>query len=99
MIDVNRRTFIEGTSAGIAYAASVAAVPALAEAQAENHLERAPETRISFTVNGKSQSVMIEDRTTLLDALRDHIGLTGTCADSQSVDGETSCQRPSLCRR
>lgn len=33
---------------------------------------------VSFTVNGKSQSLHIDNRTTLLDALREHLHLTGT---------------------
>jgi xanthine dehydrogenase YagT iron-sulfur-binding subunit len=74
MIDVNRRTFIESTGAGIAYAATISSVPALAKTKQED----SPETRVTFSVNGKSQSVTVEDRTTLLDALRNQVGLTGT---------------------
>ncbi|AYD04686.1 aldehyde dehydrogenase iron-sulfur subunit PaoA [Neorhizobium sp. NCHU2750] len=33
---------------------------------------------VSLTVNGKSQSLHIDNRTTLLDALREHLHLTGT---------------------
>lgn len=41
---------------------------------------------IQFTVNGKAQSVKVEDRTLLADALREELGLTGThigCDTSQ----------------
>jgi len=41
---------------------------------------------IQFTVNGKAQSVDVEDRTLLADALREELGLTGThigCDTSQ----------------
>ena len=34
--------------------------------------------RVAFRVNGKRAQVEVEPRTTLLDALRDHVGLTGT---------------------
>jgi len=33
---------------------------------------------LTFTVNGASQSVQIEPRVSLLDALREHLGLTGS---------------------
>ena len=36
--------------------------------------------RTELTVNGKTQVIEVEPRTTLLDALRDHLGLTGAHA-------------------
>lgn len=33
---------------------------------------------VTFKVNGKPQALLLDTRTTLLDALRDHIGLMGT---------------------
>lgn len=33
---------------------------------------------VSFTVNGETQSLDLDNRTTLLDALREHLHLTGT---------------------
>src|SRR3989442_3768740 len=33
---------------------------------------------VSMTVNGRVRSMTVEPRTTLLDALRDELGLTGT---------------------
>jgi len=74
MTDMDRRTFMEGAGTGIAYAATASAVPALA-APAPHE---APTTTMSLTVNGKVHTVTVEDRTTLLDALRNQIGLTGT---------------------
>jgi xanthine dehydrogenase YagT iron-sulfur-binding subunit len=38
----------------------------------------AKSTAIRFTVNGKELSLTVEDRTTLLDTLRNQVGLTGT---------------------
>jgi len=35
-------------------------------------------SKLSFTVNGESRSIDIDNRTTLLDALREHLHLTGT---------------------
>ena len=33
---------------------------------------------VSFTVNGEARTLTLDPRTTVLDALREHIGLTGT---------------------
>ena len=74
MTDMDRRTFLETAGVAIAYAATVSAVPVLAESAPHE----APTTTISLTVNGKVHTVTVEDRTTLLDALRNQIGLTGT---------------------
>ena len=74
MIDMDRRTFMEAAGVAIAYAATVSAVPVLAESAPHE----APTTTISLTVNGRVHTVTVEDRTTLLDALRNQIGLTGT---------------------
>ncbi|MDP9837014.1 xanthine dehydrogenase YagT iron-sulfur-binding subunit [Neorhizobium huautlense] len=35
-------------------------------------------TEVSFTVNGEEQLLNVDNRTTLLDALREHLHLTGT---------------------
>ena len=73
---ISRRTFIEGT--GVAVVAATTA-PAL-QAQSTN-IEPAPgvpRTAIRVTVNGKAQRIEVEDRWTLAEVLRDHLGLTGT---------------------
>ena len=74
MIDMDRRTFLEAAGVAMAYAATVSAVPVLAESAPHE----APTTTMSLTVNGKVLTVTVEDRTTLLDALRNQIGLPGT---------------------
>ena len=33
---------------------------------------------VSLSINGRKRTVLIDLRTSLLDALRDHVGLTGT---------------------
>ena len=38
----------------------------------------APNMPVTLIVNGQSHSLTLETRTTLLDALREHLGLTGT---------------------
>jgi xanthine dehydrogenase YagT iron-sulfur-binding subunit len=71
---VSRRTFVSGVGVGGAYAATAPSVQALTQPGVHD----APSTTVTLVVNGKSHSVRLEDRTTLLDALRDQVGLTGT---------------------
>jgi len=37
-----------------------------------------PSSKVSFTVNGESRSLDVDNRTSLLDALREHLHLAGT---------------------
>jgi xanthine dehydrogenase YagT iron-sulfur-binding subunit len=74
--EVNRRLFLSAS-------ASVVALPALAErapVETPAKLPNGPDGRtmpIEMTVNGVAQHLEIDPRTTLLDALREHIGLVG----------------------
>jgi CO/xanthine dehydrogenase Mo-binding subunit/aerobic-type carbon monoxide dehydrogenase small subunit (CoxS/CutS family) len=70
---VSRRQFLEGTGTAL----TVAAVAPSLRAQPS---PAAPATRtsITFTVNGAKRTLPVEDHWTLVEALRDHIGLTGT---------------------
>jgi len=74
-MSINRREFIEG--AGLV-AGSIAVTGAL-EAAPPVTLEQ-PVTRVPMTalVNGQRRTIMVEPRTTLLDALREQLHLTGT---------------------
>ena len=60
-------------------ACSVAAtaVPRMASAQPST-VEPPVSSRVSFEVNGKTHALKLDSRTTLLDALREHLHLTGT---------------------
>src|SRR3984893_10349699 len=79
--NISRRRFLEGTGAALVAAtaapalhgqAPVASVaPVVADAAV-------PRTRIRVTVNGTAQTLEVEDRWTLVELLRDHLGLTGT---------------------
>ena len=69
-LSLNRRTLFEAAAAG----AIAGAVP-LASVQAA---EPMPAVHLSLWINGQSHPLDLDPRTTLLDALRDHIGLTGT---------------------
>jgi putative selenate reductase molybdopterin-binding subunit len=70
---VSRRQFLEGTGTALTVAA---VAPAL---RAQSALPgAAARTSITLTVNGTPRTLQVEDRWTLVEALRDHAGLTGT---------------------
>jgi len=71
-IEMSRR----GVLAGSAATAALAAAP---NVEAQPAKTAAPATMpVSLTVNGKRQNLTLDTRTTLLDALREHVKLTGT---------------------
>jgi xanthine dehydrogenase YagT iron-sulfur-binding subunit len=72
----SRRNFIAATAATPLVARALA--PSVAQAQSERPASdpRAP-LNLSFSVNGRPQSIPLDARTTLLDAVREHLGLTG----------------------
>jgi len=71
----SRREFLEGTGAAIAVAT---AVPSLMAQSPNDTVPPGPHTTVSVTVNGKPHLIEIEDRSTLVELLRDHLGLPGT---------------------
>jgi xanthine dehydrogenase YagT iron-sulfur-binding subunit len=73
-LDITRRGFLKAGAA----AAAVTAVPQHAAAAADKAGAPPPVSTVSFTVNGKRQTLDLDTRTTLLDALREHLHLTGT---------------------
>lgn len=71
-----RRTVLEGgAAAGLLLAAGV---PARAEASAVSPLSPAPVVPVRLRVNGEDHELNMDPRTTLLDALRNHLALTGS---------------------
>jgi xanthine dehydrogenase YagT iron-sulfur-binding subunit len=65
-----------GVLAGSAAAAALAAAP---HVEAQSAKAAVPTTMpVSLTVNGKRRDLNLDTRTTLLDALREHLKLTGT---------------------
>jgi xanthine dehydrogenase YagT iron-sulfur-binding subunit len=63
----------------IAGAAGIAASIATPEAKAEDPIAgQVNLVKISLSVNGRKQELQLDTRTTLLDALREHLHLTGT---------------------
>ena len=73
-IELSRR----GVLAGSAATAVVCASPAGAVAVTPPQAAVAPTLPVRFKVNGKDQALSLDPRTTLLDALREHLHLTGT---------------------
>lgn len=81
MDDSNKLTVSRrGVLVGTASAAALAALPAGArEAEPAAPSVGTPAMMaVALTVNGTAQDLMLDTRTTLLDALREHLKLTGT---------------------
>ena len=72
-LDVNRRDMLVGAAA----CGALTAAPSLAGAQTADSGVTAV-SKVAFTVNGQGRSLDVDTRTTLLDALREHLHLTGT---------------------
>ena len=73
-LEISRRDLLISSAASVAVmgAASSAVV-----AQSAGN-EMTVTSKVSLTVNGESRSVEVDNRTTLLDLLREHLHLTGT---------------------
>jgi xanthine dehydrogenase YagT iron-sulfur-binding subunit len=71
--DINRRSFLKAGAA----AAAATAVPHHAGAR-EAAAATPPVARVTLTVNGKLSTLELDTRVALLDALREHLRLTGT---------------------
>jgi xanthine dehydrogenase YagT iron-sulfur-binding subunit len=74
---LSRRNFLQGAFAAVAVTqtavhAAPRPEPALPPAPA------APPRPVQLNINGKDYSLSLEPRVTLIDALREHIGMTGT---------------------
>ena len=73
-LDVNRRDMLIGAAA----CAALTAAPSVAGAQTADTGVPVM-AKLTFTVNGKARELVdLDTRTTLLDALREHLHLTGT---------------------
>ncbi|WP_438479683.1 aldehyde dehydrogenase iron-sulfur subunit PaoA [Oleiharenicola lentus] len=59
--------------------AAIAMIPSSAKAQAAQVVaNEAPLSKVAFEVNGQTRNLELDPRTTLLDALRENVKLTGT---------------------
>jgi xanthine dehydrogenase YagT iron-sulfur-binding subunit len=74
-LEVNRRDVIAG--AGVCATAVAVNIPTVAAAQ-QDAASAPVSAQVTFTVNGKVHTLDLDTRTTLLDALREHLQLTGT---------------------
>jgi xanthine dehydrogenase YagT iron-sulfur-binding subunit len=73
-IEITRRTVVEtGTTALL-----LAALPAGALAAPAEDAAPPPALSVTLKVNGKAHELALDSRTTLLDALREHLALTGS---------------------
>ncbi|WFU17483.1 aldehyde dehydrogenase iron-sulfur subunit PaoA [Bradyrhizobium sp. CB3481] len=76
--ELSRRKLLLGTAASVAFSATS---EVKAQAPAVPAQESGPATamsKVSFNVNGSLRELALDARTTLLDALREHLHLTGT---------------------
>jgi xanthine dehydrogenase YagT iron-sulfur-binding subunit len=77
-IELSRRSFVK--AAGILTAAAATGIPHLAEAEdGQAAAATTPHTAtLTLKVNGTPHSLTLDTRTSLLDALREHLELTGS---------------------
>jgi len=77
-VEISRRSFVK--AAGILTAAAATGIPQLATAEdIQAAAATAPQTmNLTLKVNGTSHSLTLDTRTSLLDALREHLLLTGS---------------------
>ena len=71
--DLTRRDLLKAGAASVA----ATAVPLTAQGRA-SAADAPVRAKVSFEVNGKACALQLDTRTTLLDALREHLHLTGT---------------------
>jgi len=77
-IEISRRTFVK--TAGVLGAGVASGMPHVAAAERVRQIAAtAPRTAsITLKINGESHALTLDTRTTLLDALREHLSLTGS---------------------
>lgn len=73
LLDMQRRTFV--AALGVVGAATLIPTAAKAQAVTDAPAELVP---VTLRVNGVSRTLQLDPRTSLLDTLREHLGLTGT---------------------
>ncbi|GGT96286.1 (2Fe-2S)-binding protein [Streptomyces coeruleorubidus] len=76
----SRRTFIATTTAvgGAVVAGGLMTGPAALAVETGAAAKAPPSSRVSLTVNGKRHTVTVDNRTSLLDLLREHLDLPGS---------------------
>jgi xanthine dehydrogenase YagT iron-sulfur-binding subunit len=74
VVDINRRTFV---GASIAVGGVVATGPLIAGCDEDQHQAESSST-VRVRINGETRDIEVDNRTSLLDMLRERAGLTGT---------------------
>lgn len=76
--DISRRGFLKGVGAGAVAGGILHGISSIEEVAAQSAPTVGPgATPITLTINGRNKTLTIEPRVTLLDALRNHLDLTG----------------------
>ncbi|AVC47332.1 aldehyde dehydrogenase iron-sulfur subunit PaoA [Rhizobium leguminosarum] len=73
-LEISRRNLLISSAASAAVAGAATGQVAAQEARDSMQFM----SKVTLTVNGESRSLDVDNRTTLLDALREHLHLTGT---------------------
>jgi xanthine dehydrogenase YagT iron-sulfur-binding subunit len=75
VVDLNRRTFV---GASIAVGGVVATAPFVAGCGEDDQANTATSSVVRVRINGEAREITVDNRTSLLDMLRERAGLTGT---------------------
>jgi xanthine dehydrogenase YagT iron-sulfur-binding subunit len=75
VVDLNRRTFV---GASIAVGGVVATAPLLAGCGEDKEANTSTSSTVRLRINGESREITVDNRTSLLDMLRERAGLPGT---------------------
>ena len=76
--DLSRRDFLNTAAGGIVAAGGAATIVPPTAPAAEPAVGAAAAVSVTLHINGKKHELKLDPRVTLLDALREHLGLTGT---------------------
>ncbi|MFM9960175.1 MAG: (2Fe-2S)-binding protein [Planctomycetaceae bacterium] len=74
---VNRRDFLRGSGAAVAVTALATSEQGAAAQETQKNVRTADPQDITLNVNGTDHKLRVENRVTLIDALRDDLNLTG----------------------
>jgi xanthine dehydrogenase YagT iron-sulfur-binding subunit len=74
VVDINRRTFV---GASLAVGGVVASGPLIVGCDKDRHQAESSST-VRVRINGETRDIEVDNRTSLLDMLRERAGLTGT---------------------
>ena len=75
VVELNRRTFV---GASIAVGGAVATAPLLAGCGEDERANKSTSSAVRLRVNGEDREIEVDNRTSLLDTLRERAGLPGT---------------------